>query len=91
MKQLLVENAAEDLAVPLVTLNGTMGIDVGTNASNVTAINVSLPTTQIGPINLTAPLQLGISRTLGGTQSLGGVYVGNINPTATGNLKMYAH
>jgi hypothetical protein len=88
---LLVENAAGDDAVPLVTLNGTMGIDVGTNASNVTAINVSLPTTQIGPINLTAPLQLGISRTLGGTQSLGGVYVGNINPTATGSLKIYSH
>ena len=90
VRGLLAENAAGDSAVPLVTLNGTMEIDVGTNAG-VTGLNVVLPTVTVGSLNLTAPLVLSSFEGLQAPQALGTLYVQGLNPTVTGSFTTFAH
>jgi len=74
VKNLLAENTAGDTNVPLLTLNGIMEIDVGTNAG-VTGLNVVLSAATVGSINLTAPLALSRFSTLATPQALGTLYL----------------
>lgn len=90
VRYLLAENGAGGSTVPLVTLNGTMEIDVGTNAG-VTGLNVVLPTVTVGYLNLTAPLVLSTASTLVSPQALGTLYVQGLNPTVTGSFTTFAH
>ena len=74
VKNLLAENTAGDTNVPLLTLNGIMEIDVGTNAG-VTGLNVVLSAATVGSINLTAPLVLSRFSTIATPQALGTLYL----------------
>lgn len=90
VRGLLAENNAGDSAVPLVTLNGAMEIDVGTSAG-VTGVNVVLPTATVGSINLTVPLALSRFSELNLPQELGALYIQGLNPTVAGSLTMFSH
>lgn len=91
VRGLLAENDAGDSAVPLITLNGTMEIDVGTNAGGATVTNVVLPTVTVGSINLTAPLALSRFEGLQAPQELGTLYIHNLNPTIYGSFTVGSH
>ena len=76
---------------PLETLSGTMQIDVGTSGTR-TALSIVLPTIQVGPSNITAPLQLSAFRDFtDGQQLLGRAYIGGLGPIVTGRFCMFAH
>ena len=81
----------------VVSLGGTMTIDVGTNATTGTAVKIGLPTVQIGSagsnnLNITQVLKLAGDKTLtNGASVLGTAYMGNVTATITGGLVVRAH
>jgi len=77
---------------PLITLSGTMDMDVGTNAG-VTKLNVSLPTIAVGPVNISAPLYLNTNKNFTDAQPLFAlVYLGGGQASLTGGpIRVFAH
>jgi opacity protein-like surface antigen len=79
--------AAIEMEGDLVTLpdNQSLSIEVGTNASNVTAVKIGLPQITIGAVNMTNTLKLAEDKTLTTTpQTLGVAYMGGLTATVGG-------
>jgi hypothetical protein len=79
-----------------ILLSGTMGIDVGTNASGTTAVQLSLPETSIYTSGITSTLALSDSKYLGvyggSQQILGTSFMGGLRATITpGTMTISAH
>jgi hypothetical protein len=76
----------------MVIINGTMSIDVGTDAGGNTGVNIVLPTTTITTSGITQPLVLATSKDLNtNAQTLGTSYMGNLTATVAGGLTITAH
>lgn len=88
---LRVTNAAGDAAVPLLTLNGVMQMDVGTNVGGVTAINMVLPTVQVGLINVDASLQLSSTKNFDTQPQLGSLNVVGFTTNVFGGMQISSH
>jgi hypothetical protein len=89
--------AAIQMSGNVVSLSGTMTIDVGTNATTGTAVKIGLPTVQLGSagsnnLNITQVLKLASDKTLTtGASTLGTMYMGNLTATISGGLVVRAH
>lgn len=81
-----------DVGYLRIYLSGTMSIDVGTNGSSTTGVNIVLPRIDIATDGITQPLALATSKDLlTNTQMLGTSYMGGVGATITGGMIISAH
>jgi len=81
-----------DTGYMYIFLSGTMSIDVGTNGSGLTGVNIALPQIDIQTDGITQPLALATSKDLlTNTQMLGTSYMGTVTARITGGLTITAH
>jgi hypothetical protein len=77
------------LAITNLTVTGTVGIDVATNASNVTYVNFGLTNLAVGIGGLNANVAMG-GTTSTMTQVLGSIYLSGMTATINGNVAIMA-
>lgn len=81
-----------DTGYMYIFLSGTMSIDVGTNGSGLTGVNIVLPQIDIQTDGITQPLALATTKDLlTNTQMLGTSYMGTVTARITGGLTITAH
>lgn len=75
-----------------VQISGTMNIDVGSTAANVTAIGIALPTISVSG-NITSVMKLDNDRALGSPNAgtLGTAYISGLTLSPSGTIIIYAH
>jgi hypothetical protein len=77
---------------PLITLSGVMDIDIGTNASDVTALNVSLPAIKIGTMDIDTQLALSANKNFSDAQPpLGYLSMRGFSTTVSGGMAVSSH
>ena len=84
--------ASVEMSPNAITLNGTMTIDVGTNATDArTAVAIKLPNINISG-NITSTVQLASDMELSsGNMVLGTAFIKGLSLSPAGTLTIYAH
>ena len=77
-----------NLNVANLTVIGNIGIDVATNSSTWTFVNIGMTGLSVNTGTITATAALGSSTTL--DQELGSIYISGLNVTVNGNLQIGA-